>query len=92
MSEKKYIVTNCPGGICYFGFPKELMSCFDSSINCQDRKDCSIKKIIEICKREYNNPFELPILDEDERIHKCGKNEIAREILKNFEIVDIDNE
>ena len=39
--------------------------------------------------REKNNPYELPIVDEDERIHKCGKNELAREILQKWEIEEV---
>ena len=77
-----YIVKNCPaqnGSLCNAKHPIK---------ECKEYAECIIKQTIDICWREKNNPFELPILDEDERIHKCGKNELAREILQKWEIED----
>ena len=79
----KYIVKNCPA--CFFKICKKVDE-YDKY--CQYNQDCIIKQTINILLREKNNPFELPIVDEDERIHKCGKNELAREILQKWEIED----
>lgn len=84
----KYIVKNCPA-------MDDMGRCFQGSVllntafkECELHSDCIIKQTIDVLLREKNNPFELPIVDEDERIHKCGKNELAREILQKWEIED----
>lgn len=82
----KYIVKNCPCFVEYDSFQNTCASLY----TCESSTDCIIKQTIDILLREKNNPFELPIVDEDERIHKCGKNELAREILQKWEIEEIE--
>ena len=88
----KYIVKNCPANILspYVCALHHIKT--GKAKDCEDITNCIIKQTIDILLREKNNPFELPILDEEERIHKCGKNELAREILQKFEIEEIENE
>ena len=88
----KYIVRNCPAiflspSVCALHHIKT-----GKAKDCEDISNCLLKQTIDICLQEKNNPYELPIIDEDERIHKLGKNELAREILKIWEIVEVENE
>lgn len=74
----KYIVENCPAAICYYGFPKELASCFGSNIHCADRSDCEIKQIINLCRNTEHQAINCDFGD--------GKRELAKEILKILKI------
>lgn len=80
----KYIINNCPAlfltGVCA---EKQLTYC-------EDRADCLLKQIVELCKKIIFLNRGTDFTDVDMYKHAVGENFVAKQVLQLLDIQEVE--
>ena len=91
MTDKKYIVKNCPS------LDTDGTTCQDCSFkdcgmeDCFNRTDCLIKEVIDDCKESIKH-YENEGWKSDDCLKLCGEASMSFRLLQLLEIEECDNE
>lgn len=69
----KYVIENCPAYSC------NGICCADSELYCKDYNSCTLKRIVDECKKE----IEIPL---------SARGDLAERILSELEIEEVNEE